>query len=360
MNIILIYTYYKSFGSIYGMKISTKEVRNIARELDQIIEQYKKDNPEPPKRDWRTYEQRAMLRLRHAMAHFEPLIDKAIASLNISNANKAGSKHALSLKQRVVLLLIKGLIGKSNREMAEMLVLFSMLCGIDVSYKTVERLYSDEEVALVLHNLHALILREKGIESSDASGDGTGYTLTIKKHYATEAQNLKDKAKGSDKVDTASKGKKRMFVYSFALMDFPTRMYIAYGTSFRSERDAYNRAMLMAKEMGIPLRSFRLDRYYSAQQYARELGSTFPGITLYLIQKKNATVKGPWIWKRMLERFAHQVVAYLREYFHRNQSESGFSEDKRRFGWKIMQRKENTINTAYSLTIIWHNLFWLG
>lgn len=341
------------------MKISTKEVRNIVGELDQIIKQYKKDNPEP-ERDWRTYEQRVAWRIRHAMARFEPLIDKAIAALSISDANAAGNKHALTLKQRTVLLLTKHLFGKSNREMSTMLVLFSMLSGIDVSYKTVERLYSDEEVALVLHNLHMLILREKGIESSDASGDGTGYTLTIKKHYATEAQNLKDVAKDSGKIEAASKEKRRMFVYSFALMDFQTRMYIAFGTSFRSERDAYDRAMQMARDMNIPLRSVRLDRYYSAQQYARELGGMFPGITLYLIPKKNATVKGPWIWKRALERFAHQVVAYLKEYFHRNQSESGFSEDKRRFGWKIMQRKENTINTAYALTAIWHNLFWLG
>jgi transposase len=243
-----------------------------------------------------------------------------------------------------------------------MLALFSMLSGIDVSYKTIERLYSDEEVILVLHNLHILILKEKGVEDSDASGDGTGYTLTIKKHYATEAQKLKDKAKDSAKMAKACKQEKakRLFVYSFALMDFKTRMYIAFGTSFKSEQNAYNKAMQMAKEMDIKLRSVRLDRYYSCQHYARELGKMFPDITLYLIPKKNATVKGPWNWKRTLEKFAHQVMAYLKEYFQRNQSESGFSEDKRRFGWKIMQRKPQTINTAQNLTIVWHNLFWLG
>ena len=343
------------------MKISTKEVRNITGELDQIIEQYKKDNPEQG-RDWRTYEQRVALRVRHAIARFEPLIDKAIAALNISDANNAGNKHALTLKQRTVLLLTKHLFGKSNREMSAMLALFSMLSGIDVSYKTVERLYSDEEVAIVLHNLHMLILREKGIEGVDASGDGTGYTLTIKKHYATEAQKFKDKAKDSDKIAKASKQEKGrlLFIYSFALMDFTTRLYIAFGTSFKSEQDAYNKAMQMAAALEIDLKSIRLDRYYSCQQYARELGKLYPNVTLYLIPKKNATVKGPWNWKRTLERFAHNVVAYLKEYFHRNQSESGFSEDKRRFGWRIMQRKENTINTAQHLTVIWHNLFWLG
>jgi transposase len=35
---------------------------------------------------------------------------------------------------------------------ANMLYTFSTVSGIDVSYKTVERLYSDEEVAMAIHN----------------------------------------------------------------------------------------------------------------------------------------------------------------------------------------------------------------
>lgn len=344
------------------MKISTKEVRKTAGMLDEIIKAYKEENP-TSERDWRTYEQQYARRLKFAMEWFEPLIDKAISTLKISNANTVGRKPGLTLKQKTVLLLTKHLMGKNNRPMAAMLTLFSMLNGIDVGYKTIERLYSDEEVLLVLHNLHMLILQEKGITESDATGDGTGYTLTIKKHYATVVEKLKDKAK--DAMQLAKKcepkqKKKTMFVYSFALMDFKTRMYIAYGTSFKSERAAYDKAMQMAKETGIKLKSIRLDRYYSAQQYAKELGTLFKDITLYLIPKKNATVKGPWNWKRTLAKFAHEVMAYLKEYFKRNQSESGFSEDKRRFGWKIMQKKPNTIDTANFLTTIWHNLFWLA
>lgn len=341
--------------------LTNKKLQKTISELDWIIEIYKKENPEP-KRDWRTYEQRVAWRVRHAIQSFEPLIEKAISTLKISNANTAGAEPALTLKQKTVLLLTKHLFGKSNREMASMLTLFSMLSDIDVSYKTVERLYSDEEVALVLHNLHMLILQEKGLTESDSAGDGTGYTLTIKKHYATEAEKLKDKAKDTTtmtKPVEQNKKRKTVFVYSFALMDFKTRMYIAFGTSFKSERDAYNRAMQMAKETGIELKSIRLDRYYSAQQYASELGTHFKNITLYLIPKKNATIKGPRNWKKTLNNFAHNVMAYLKQYFQRNQSESGFSEDKRRFGWKIMQRKPNTINTANFLTTIWHNLFWL-
>ena len=60
------------------------------------------------------------------------------------------------------MLLIKQLVGESNRMFANMLAVYSMLFGIDVPYKTVERLYSDDEVMMAIHNLHVLILKKKG------------------------------------------------------------------------------------------------------------------------------------------------------------------------------------------------------
>ncbi len=74
-----------------------------------------------------------------------------------------GHPYSLTLEQRVKVLLIKQLVGKSNRMFACMLVVFSLLDDMDISYKkTVERLYSDEEVDLAVHNLHTLILKKKG------------------------------------------------------------------------------------------------------------------------------------------------------------------------------------------------------
>ncbi|MFH1828016.1 MAG: hypothetical protein ABH824_02010 [Nanoarchaeota archaeon] len=48
--------------------------------------------------------------------------------------------------------------------MAIMVVIFSWLTDIDISYKTVERLYSDDQVILALHNLHQLILKKKMLQ----------------------------------------------------------------------------------------------------------------------------------------------------------------------------------------------------
>ena len=93
------------------------------------------------------------------MKELDPLVNEAVASIKIIHV--PGHPHSLSLNQRVKLLLIKQLVGESNRMFANMLAIFSMLSGMNIAYKTVERLYSDEEVRMAIHNLHELILKGK-------------------------------------------------------------------------------------------------------------------------------------------------------------------------------------------------------
>lgn len=334
------------------MRITTEEVRETVKIIDDLVKEYKTKTPEG-ERDWRTYEEQLAQRIRIAIHNFEPLIEEVIAAIQTAKIEKRGRKAELTLKQKTILLLVKHLLGRSNRDMSFMLMLFGALSGVDVSYKTVERLYSDEKVLMVLHNMHALLLKKKGVENPACSGDGTGYSLTVKKHYATEAKKLKNNAKRFSK-----KRAEMRFVYSFKLMDLDSRMYIGHGTSLRSEKDAFLKAVEMAGS--IRPDSIRLDRYYSGQGCVKLMEEKFGDISIYLIPKKNATIGGSWKWKRMLHEFVNDTHGYLHEYFRRNQSESGFSEDKRRFGWRIAQRRLDRIDTADFCTLLWHNLFWLG
>lgn len=341
------------------MKIKTKDVRNTVAIIDDIIDHYK-EQTKKEKRDWRTYEQKLAERMKTAIRELEPIIDEAIDSLHILKTETRGAKRKLSLRQKVIILLLKQLFSKSNREMSVMMALFSLLTEVDISYKTVERLYSDEEVIMVLNNIHMIILRRKNIKEVDGSGDGTGYSLTIKKHYATEAGKLKEKLKSNPKE---VKTKKQVFVYSFKLLDVQKRIYVSYGLSFKSEREAYNEAIKMAKKLDINIKKIRLDKYYSAPLYIKELSLQFPNIVTFMIPKKNLTVGGQnatWNWKYMLYDFTTDPVGFLSDYFARNQSESGFSEDKRRFGWKIMQRRNDRVDTADFTIMLWHNFLWLG
>lgn len=336
--------------------ITTKQVRDVVNIIDDIIEHYK-ETSEEKKRDWKTYEQKFAERVKTAMKELSPLIEESIASFKIYKGETRGTKPKLGLKRKVILLLLKHLFGKSNRAMANMLVIFSLLTNVDISYKTVERLYSDPKVIVALHNLYRLMLKKKGVKEVDGGGDGTGYSLTIKEHYASEAQKLKEKAKVAKKF---SKKERRMFAYSFALIDIKTRMYVAYGSSLVSEQEAFFQAIRLAKESEIRIKKIRLDRYYSKQKYVKLLEEAFGNIEVILIPKKNATVKGTLKWKDMLQYLITDPISYLEEYFQRNQSESGFSEDKKRTGWNIMQRREDRIDTANFCTILWHNLFWYG
>ncbi len=347
------------------MKVKTEQVRETTSILDDIVKEYKAEHPEK-ERDWRTYEQRAAVRLRAAFRELKPLVREAAASIRFASGETRGAKPALTAEQKTLALLMKHIIGKSNRNMSAMFVLFSLLSDIDVSYKSVERLYSDPQVIAVLHNLHALILKKKGVKEIDGSGDGTGYSLTIKAHYATEAQKLKEKMKdagtqSSSKKEEQTTKKRLLFVYSFALMDIKTRMYVGFGTSFRSEKEAYFLAVAMAKDAGVEIKSVRLDRYFSGQSTVKFLVETFGReMELFLIPKSNATVKGPWPWKRMLARFVDGTKQYLENYFQRNQSESGIAEDKRRCGWRLGQKRPDRVDTANMLTSLWHNLYWLA
>jgi transposase len=351
---------YKVIGiPVYKMKITTKEVRGITEIIDDIIEEYKEES-EPKKRDWRTYEQRVARRLKTAFKELKPLVHEAVSSIKIIKGETKGSKSILTLEQKVLALLLKHLIGKSNREMSFMLIIFSWLTDVDVSYKTIERLYSDQEVLLALHNLHILMLKKKGIKEADCGGDGTGYGLTVKKHYASEAQKLKDKIKENKVQKKKSKEhKKTQFIFSFTLIDIETRMYIAYGSSFKSEKEAFLDAVVMLRNVDVNINSLRLDRYYQ-QAYVKLLEKELGKVKFYIIPKKNATIRGSWEWKRMLSRFVEDTKTFLQEYFQRNQSESGIAEDKKRTGWRLGQKREDRIDTANILTGLWHNLYWLA
>ena len=341
-------------------RIMAEDIKDKLNELDSILkEKYRLEHPKK-ERDWRTYEQEFAQRIKMAMKDLDPLVNEAVSMIRI--VPRAGHPHSLTLEQRVKLLLVKQLVGESNRMFTNMLAIFSMLSGIDVSYKTIERLYSDDEVIIAVHNLHVLILKKKGVTSSNATGDGTGYSLTVKKNYESYAQKLKDLAKENsgnreEKDGKRSKAhKKRLFAYSFAVMDLKSRMYIAFGSSMKSERSAYDRAMDLLSSIGIEMDSIRLDRYYSSPSYVDKLGKT----KVFIIPKKNSTLNGSQKWKSTMKNFVENTMPYLEQYHQRSNSESGFAADKKMLGWGVAQRRDDRIDNALFCTGIWHNLFNMG
>lgn len=343
--------YYSGMGQIWE-----KHIQDRLKELEGfLLEEYKKRSKRE-KRDYAKYEKEFKKRFRKAMKNLTPLIKKATRGLEFYRGK--GDKPSLRIDQRLRLLLISQLAGKSNRMMAYMTGIFSSLNGIDRSYKTIERLYSDKEVEAALFNLFVLILKKKKVKEIDCCGDGTGYGLIISKHYASEAQKLKEKIKvvnGQNKK-TKKKAKKqkrkKLFAYKFALMDLKTKMYVCYGTSLISEKKAFDKAINMLEQLDISIKSIRLDKYYSLPGYVK----LFPNSKVYIIPRKNAKLGHGQQWLKVMKSFVENTLKHLEEYYKRNNSESGFSADKKMFGWKVKQKRNDRIDTALFCRCIWRNL----
>ena len=104
-------------------RVTSDDIQNKLEDIDTTLRsKYKLEHPEK-ERDWRTYEQEFSTRIKMAMKDLDPLINEAVSSIRIIHG--LGHLHSLSLDQRVKLLLIKQLVGKSNRMFSNMLAIFS-------------------------------------------------------------------------------------------------------------------------------------------------------------------------------------------------------------------------------------------
>jgi len=323
--------------------IRAKQVREKVKELPSLIEQYKFEHPKKS-RNYSEYESSFKIRLKDSIKNLERLIFEAIQSLEYTSKNE--NKHSLSLEKRIRLILVKELSEKGNRKTANILGLFSMLDGTDISYKTVERLYSDKKIMLGLHNLFILALKKRGVEHIDVCGDATGYSLTITKHYRSYAQKLKEEIK--DQSDC----KKKCFVYNFSLMDLESKMYVCYGSSLKSEREAFDKAIKMLEKIDVKIDSIRLDRYYSCPVYV----NMFKESKVFIIPRKNVELANGFKWHETLKEFLLNTNHYLEEYFKRNNSESEWAADKKMFGWRVSQKRQDRIDTSLFARAVWHNL----
>ena len=315
--------------------ITQDQYETFRDNINALIQEYREKFSVPVITDSKEYEETYRKRLLGMSRELRSMIDHVSGIV----LNEFGRPSLLDAKEKAFIILVKEIMKLSNRRMAYEMPLFGIT--EEISYKTVERLYSDPLVIMILNNIFIETLRKKEIGKCDAAGDGTGYSLTVTKHYRSMRE------KHGESV------KKGQFVYSFALMDLSTRMYIGYAVSLRSEKDAYRKAIEMISKLRIDLASIRLDRYYSGQSILDDFSEN---TRIFIIPKKNSRIRGPGAWRDMILRFMNDPVAYLREYFKRSNSEAGFSSHKRSTGQMIFQRRKDRIETSGFCKGLLHNL----
>ena len=86
--------------------IRSEDIRKRVRDIDDYILKKYKESKTIEKRDWRTYEQQLMKRVKGAIRNLEPLIDEVT---NIEIHRGPGRPPELDLKQSVTILLVKEL-----------------------------------------------------------------------------------------------------------------------------------------------------------------------------------------------------------------------------------------------------------
>ena len=55
-----------------------------------------------------------------------------------------------------------------------------------------------------------------------------------------------------------------------------------------------------------------------------------------------------------------ESMAFLKEYYRRESSESSFAADKKSNGWQMWQRRYDRVATAVMCRGVWHNLLLIG
>ncbi len=136
--------------------------------------------------DSKKYEETYRKRLPGMSLEFRSMIDHASSIV----ADEFGRPSLLDAKEKAFIILVKEIMKLSNRRMAYELPLLGI--RREISHKTVERLYSVPVVIMILNNIFIETLRRKEMAKCDVVGDGTGYSLTVTKHYRCHERSFID------------------------------------------------------------------------------------------------------------------------------------------------------------------------
>jgi len=320
--------------------ITNDELTKFLGELDYLKKYYKKNCSVEKEPYSAEYDSRLRNETRTVFRMIDSDVDKAAKPIVIHQ--KAGRP----MKDRIMLTklhLIQQLFNLTNRQMESFTDILIFAKSETFSYKTIERAYDDPVVRMIIHNLFVLSAGEP--REIDSSADGTGISLTITKHYRTEREQDLKEEKDTNK-------KRKQYLYTVAILDLDTNLYIGYAAGFKSEKKLFLEAKQLLLQNGFSLKSIRMDKYYSYQKMMKEFNKE---TTIYLIPKKNATIKGSWQWKRMLKAFVADPLSYLAEYYKREKSESANSKDKKRCSLIRQKKPERIIGAAFTNAAL-HNL----
>ena len=319
------------------MQLRNKHLQKTLDELDYLKKVYKKEFAVQKPGFDKEYDKRLRNLKRDLFEKINVDVDKAAALIEIKQLIGRPMKDRILLTK---LHLIQQILDLTNRDMESFSLMFALTGNETFSYKTIERAYEDQLVGMILHNLYVLSCGAP--REIDASSDGTGYSLTITKHYRTDKDENKEHWEEVERKE---------YIITSTIVDLKTKIYVSFATGFQSEMRLFEQAKCWLEKRGFSLNSLTIDKYYSNQ---KTIAGFNENTTVYFLPKKNATIRGCKKWKQSIQKFTTNTMDYLKHFYKRETSEYCHSADKRRFG-VIRQKKNCRIITAMSTRMTLHN-----
>jgi hypothetical protein len=201
----LLQTKHNHMPNIKTTKLTNKQFNDFKLEINAIINRYKQEFSQQIPTNWQTYEKTWKNRLQTALQQIQKVIDQAATTIEIAGT-PFGRPPNTSHKQKTLLIFTKDLVQFSGRKMADMLPIFNALNDVDLCYKTIQCAYSNPVVKMIIYNMFIILVQRKGITQADLTGDGTGYSLTITRHYRSVREKQGERAKSNEAKKTCLKG----------------------------------------------------------------------------------------------------------------------------------------------------------
>lgn len=329
----------KKYTKKWEKQITNKELEEAKNNSEMIKGIYKKRYGEVKKPYTKSYDKKIRTQLKAVFKQINQDVEKAYEKIKIIKKNGRPLKNRKHLTK---LHLFQNYLNLTNRDMEIFADMF-ILQGLETySYKTIERAYEDEIVQKILKNVYRLSCGKP--REFEGSADGSGQSLVISKHYRTDRiKDLKEKKETH---------KRKEYVYSVAILELKTNLYVGFATGFKSEKALFIEALKIVKKNGFKIKSMVLDKGFSYQSIFECFEKNTKVMT---IPKSNATIRGPKEWKEMLKHWIRYPFGYLKRYYKREASEANFSRDKKKHGVIKQKIKNRIINTSWARAIL-HNL----
>ena len=134
--------------------ITQDQYETFRDNINALIQEYREKFSVPVITDSKEYEETYRKRLLGMSRELRSMIDHVSGIV----LNEFGRPSLLDAKEKAFIILVKEIMKLSNRRMAYEMPLFGIT--EEISYKTVERLYSDPLVIMILNNIFIETLRK--------------------------------------------------------------------------------------------------------------------------------------------------------------------------------------------------------